>query len=227
MHSVFVVEGDKMVLELLESSLQIEAIYALESWTQRHTKPLQSLTKIVYTVNSKALKSISNLKTPNEVLAVVKIPSFEANKIAPKQLAFTLDNIQNPGNLGTIIRTADWLGMTQLFCSPTCVDAYSPKVVQASMGSLFRLQIVYGDLPTLFQRFTALPVYGALLKGNDLFSTTFDEQGFILIGNEGQGIDDDLQSHITNPITIPKKGKAESLNAAIAASIIGAVAVLG
>ncbi|MFK7907582.1 MAG: RNA methyltransferase, partial [Chitinophagales bacterium] len=183
MHSAFVVEGDKMVLELLQSSLQIEAIYALESWVQKHSVPLQSMTQIVYPINSKALKSISNLSTPNEVLAVVKIPN-ESTTTTPKQLAFVLDNIQNPGNLGTIVRTADWLGMTHLFCSPTCVDAYSPKVVQASMGSLFRLQIVYGDLPTLFQRFTTLPVYGALLKGNDLFSTTFGEQGFILIGNE-------------------------------------------
>ncbi len=227
MNAAFVVEGDKMVLELLESDMKIQAIYALEPWIQKHHSVLQSVSEVVFAVNEKALKSISNLDTPNQVVALAAIPSFSEDLPAPSQFAFVLDNVQNPGNLGTIIRTADWLGMNQLFCSPTCADAFNPKVVQASMGSLFRLQIVYTDLPTLFKRFEALPVYGALLNGNNLFSTQFEKKGFILMGNEGQGISDDLQSHITHPITIPKRGKAESLNVAIAASIIGSVVVLG
>ena len=228
MHAAFVVEGDKMVRELLQSSLQIQAVYALESWIQKHPFLLQSLSDVVFPVTAKALKSISNLDTPNQVLALVSIPDFEANiPQNVQQFAFVLDNLQNPGNLGTIIRTADWLGMTHLFCSPNCVDAYSPKVVQASMGSLFRLQMVYADLPALFQRFERLPVYGALLNGNNLFSTRFGKKGFILIGNEGKGIAPELQPYINHAVTIPKKGKAESLNAAIAASIIGTVAVLG
>lgn len=248
MNAAFVVEGDKMVLELLQSNIKIQAIYALESWIEKHHSELQSVSSIVFVVPPKALKSISNLDTPNQVVALAAIPSFEGHLSAPDQFSlsdnvqnpdleegkhktssysFVLDNVQNPGNLGTIIRTADWLGMTHLFCSPTCADAFNPKVVQASMGSLFRLHIVYTDLPTLFKRFEGLPVYGALLNGKNLFSTRFEEKGFILMGNEGQGISDDLQSHITHPITIPKRGKAESLNVAIAASIIGSVVVLG
>ncbi|MEZ4887709.1 MAG: RNA methyltransferase [Chitinophagales bacterium] len=227
MNAAFVVEGDKMVLELLQSNIPIQGIYALESWTQKHRSLLQSVADKVIEVNEKDLKSISNLDTPNQVLALAAVPPFEVYPSTINQFAFVLDDIQNPGNLGTIIRTADWLGMTHLFCSSTSTDAYSPKVVQASMGSLFRLQLVYTDLPTLFKRFKDVPVYGALLEGNNLFSTKFEGQGFILMGNEGQGIGDDLQSYITHPITIPKRGKAESLNVAIAASIIGAVAVLG
>lgn len=248
MNAAFVVEGDKMVRELLQSNMEIQTVYALKSWIQKHHSVLQSISKFVFAVSPKALKSISNLDTPNQVVALASIPSFEGNLSTLDQFSlldnvrnpnleegkhkacpysFVLDNVQNPGNLGTILRTADWLGMTHLFCSPTCADAFNPKVVQASMGSLFRLQMVYTDLPTLFKRFEGLPVYGALLNGNNLFSTRFEDKGFILMGNEGQGISADLQSHITHPITIPKRGKAESLNVAIAASIIGAVAVLG
>lgn len=226
MHDAFVVEGDKMVRELLQSHLEVEAVYALEAWIQKYASFLQSFPSNVHSISPKLLKSISNLDSPNQVLAVAKIPQLANNKPL-EEYAFALDNIQNPGNLGTIIRTADWLGMNRLFCSPTCADAFNPKVVQASMGSLFRLRIVYTQLPLLFKHSPSVPVYGALLKGNNLFSTTFAEKGFILIGNEGKGIAPHLQSHITHPITIPKKGKAESLNAAIAASIIGAVAVLG
>ncbi len=226
MHDAFVVEGDKMVRELLQSHLEVESVYGLEAWIQKQAALLPSFPSNMHPVSPRFLKSISNLDSPNQVLAVAKIPRLEENKPL-EGYAFALDNIQNPGNLGTIIRTADWLGMNRLFCSLTCADAFNPKVVQASMGSLFRLQITYTDLKTLFKRFPTASVYGALLKGNNLFSTTFEEKGFILIGNEGKGIAPDLQSSITNPITIPKKGKAESLNAAIAASIIGAVAVLG
>lgn len=246
MHAEFVVEGDKLVRELLQSNFEIRAVYALQDWTQTNHSLLQSVSDKVFTISAKALKSISNLNTPNQVVALAEIPDFEGKlddthpffslqnaqnfdlgKHEACPYGFVLDNVQNPGNLGTIIRTADWLGMTHLYCSPTCADAFNPKVVQASMGSLFHLQIVYTDLPTLFQRFEAVPVYGAVLNGSNLFSTAFEDKGFILMGNEGQGIEDELQKYITHPITIPKRGRAESLNVAIAASIIGSVVVLG
>ena len=142
-----------------------------------------------------------------------------AMQISKDEWILLLDDIQDPGNMGTIIRTCDWFGIKKNICSDGCVDAYNQKVVQASMASVGRIQIIEADLGKIITE-NKLPVYGAVLKGKNYHEQSFVQKGFILIGNEGHGINKTLQEKITFPVTIPKKGKAESLNAAIATALI-------
>jgi len=228
----FLVEGEKNVAELLDSSFSILGIYALESWINKNKYVKDIYPQIIHTISPKELKSISNLQTPNEVAAVVQLPDTAAEKMIIEHLlkqplkhhVLALDNIRDPGNLGTIIRIADWFGIQQIICSPTCVDVYSPKVVQATMGSIFHIEVVYSDLQQVFEKKGQLPVYAALLQGDDIFEADFSQKGFILMGNESQGIQQKYFKYMDKAITISRKGKAESLNVAVATSIICAVA---
>ncbi len=224
---VFVLEGAKAVAELIDTQHQIQTIYALPTWINDHAAKLRKYNDIVVEISHKELEMMSELSTPNQVLAIVQMPKAHINPILLTQkFVFALDQIQDPGNLGTIIRTADWMGMPYVFCSPDCVDVFNPKTVQATMGSVLRVSVIYTPLNELFIQHPQLPVYGALLNGKNLFETDFTTQnGFLLIGNEAHGISPSLHQHITQAITIPKHGQAESLNAALAASIIAAVAV--
>jgi len=228
----FIVEGEKNVAELLQSHFNIIAIYALESWTIKNKKICNLHQQTLHIISPKELKRISNLHTPNEVVAIVKLPT---NDDTQKQISqalqqplqhhvLALDDIRDPGNLGTIIRIADWFGINTLICSPTCVDAYSPKVVQATMGSIFHIQLIYNDLEQLFESNAKIPVYAALLQGKNIFDTDFSKKGIILMGNESQGINEKYFKYMSKAITIPRKGKAESLNVAVATSIICAIA---
>jgi len=222
---LFIAEGHKLVHELLHSSFVIHSIYAATNMMAYYrTSCLHKNVPLVET-STKDFKRISQLHTPNGVLAIVHIPK---TSVVPSQLnhsyALVLDNIQNPGNMGTIIRSADWFGITHIFCSPTCADIYSPKVVQATMGSICRLSVVYTALAPLFKQYAHLPSYGMLLQGKSIFKTNFAKKGFIIIGNEGRGISEDVLPYVKQAITIPSKGKAESLNAAIAAGIVCAIA---
>ena len=162
------------------------------------------------------MKQISALKTPGKLLAVVRIPVPKASN---SDLIIALDGIQDPGNLGTIIRTADWFGISSIVCSKDTVDCFNQKVVQATMGSLFRMSIQYVDLDSYLAE-TSIPIYGALLDGKDMYSSPMEKQGILLIGNEGKGISNVIKAHVTHPILIPKYGEAESLNAAMATGII-------
>ncbi len=211
-HQTFVVEGVKMVEELIESDSEIELLFATSKWKSNYKNTID--------VNDKELASISSLKTPNDVLAVVKrqtIKPIEYNKT----LSIALDNVQDPGNLGTIIRTADWFGIDTIICSNTCVDAYNSKVIQATMGSLFRVNIIYTDLASFFSDNNNLNVYGALLEGENLYKNKPTTNGSILLmGNESKGVSKEILPFITNKISIPRIGKAESLNVATATAII-------
>lgn len=215
--------------ELLHSELKIEKVYAVAEWAAQYHSLLQKKGCSFEVINNKTLKRISQLTTPHQVVATAEIPQ---HAIAPKTLAknyhLALDRVQDPSNLGAIIRTADWCGINHIFCSPNCVDAYNFKVVQASMGSVLRVKVHYCPLETLFKENAGCAVYGALLDGKNLFSVDFkaEKKGFILLGNESKGIQRSLLPYVDVPITIPKKGGAESLNVAIAAGIICAVANL-
>ncbi|MGB1204312.1 MAG: TrmH family RNA methyltransferase [Chitinophagales bacterium] len=228
----FLVEGEKNVAELLQSNFHIIAIYALESWIAKNAKTCNLHQQILHSISPKELKRISNLQTPNEVAAIVQLPTNHNNtnlisqalKLPLKNHVLALDNISDPGNLGTIIRIADWFGIDTVICSPTCVDAYSPKVVQATMGSIFHIQLIYNDLQQLFENYPQTPVYAALLQGSDIFATDFSKKGIILMGNESKGIQQKYFKYMSQAITIPRKGKAESLNVAVATSIICAIA---
>jgi TrmH family RNA methyltransferase len=190
---------------------------------EKYAAELRTFQAIVTEVNESELKKISTLTTPNQVLMVVKQPSFELDFQAIRSdLSLYLDGIQDPGNMGTILRIADWFGIPYIFCSDTCVDIFNPKVVQATMGAFLRIKSKEIDLKELIEATT--PVYGALLEGENLFQTERSKHGIIVIGNEGRGISDEVRALINRPILIPPHGVgAESLNAAVATGIICAV----
>ncbi|MBI2283230.1 MAG: RNA methyltransferase [Bacteroidetes bacterium] len=211
---LFIVEGAKPVEELLLTQYEVKGIYALPAWAEKH-RSLPNLTVIT----EQELDRISNLQSPNQVLAVVVQPEQSAGPVLENQLTLVLDNIQDPGNLGTIIRIADWFGIRQIVASPDTVELYNPKVIQSTMGSFARVELWYMPLLPFLQA-VKLPVYGALLTGKNLYEETSLKEGLLLIGNESKGITPELLQFISHPITIPRIGGAESLNAAVAAGII-------
>lgn len=223
-HGLFVVEGAKSVAEFIQSDYQVQQLFATAGSFAKMDKIPQNI-KFVE-ISEAELKKISNLQTPQGVLATVSIPVTEEGGknvvIDPNSLAgdFTLvlDDVQDPGNLGTIIRTADWFGISRIICSPGSVDVYNPKAVQASMGSLSRMRVIYADLPVLIFK-TQLPVFGAMLEGTSIYRTKFGREGLIILGNEGNGISPEVADLIQHPVTIPRIGRAESLNVAISAAI--------
>jgi RNA methyltransferase, TrmH family len=205
---LFIVEGEKIIDELIATLPEaIEFICT--------TKPTFSFDHCFH-IDARGMKEISQLTTPGEVLAVVR---FVTPSDLQNDLILVLDGIQDPGNLGTIIRTADWFGVSKIVCSNDTVDCYNPKVVQATMGSLFRMSIEYTDLSAYLSK-TDLPIYGALLDGVDMYAAPLEKKAVLVIGNEGKGISDEVKPWVTMPIFIPKYGQAESLNAAMATGII-------
>ena len=216
---VFIVEGPKMVSELLGvSTLQLLQIYAVKEWLQ--TLAGSALGAAVVTeVKETELGRVSTLSTPNQVLAVFKRPVFPP--IDPvNSVTLLLDGIQDPGNMGTIVRIADWLGLRQVIASRDSADVYSAKAVQSTMGSISRVQVLYEDLPALIGRNRGLPLYAAILEGESLYTTPRIHRGMIIIGNESRGIREEVLAIKPRGITIPRIGQAESLNAAVATGII-------
>ena len=169
-------------------------------------------------VSEKELAQISTLKTPNKEFAILRkkeISDFsEQNK-----LTLALDGVQDPGNMGTILRIADWFGISTIVCSKNTVECHNPKVVQASMGAIFRVQIAYVDLAQWLKK-QSVPIYGALLSGESIYAKQELKNGILLLGNEGNGISEDILPFITHPIAIPRIGQAESLNVSVAAGIL-------
>jgi len=215
---LFIVEGLKSIQEFINSEYVVDSVYCTENLMPK----LDNLSRKIKPVGitESELSRISALSTPQAILAVVQIPKQTDLNIKKWDGSFilALDGVQDPGNLGTIIRTADWFGLNTILCSKDTAEVYNPKVVQASMGSLSRVNIIYTDLGDVFSQIN-IPVYGALLNGKSIYETDFGQEGIILLGNEGNGISEDLIEKINYPITIPRYGKAESLNVAISASI--------
>lgn len=206
---LFIVEGDKMVTELIEYwSEHIEFICTSIKDFSFNGK--------LYLTDEKTIKEIGTLKTPNKFLAIVKKPIINQNNAS---LILALDGVQDPGNFGTIIRTADWFGVDLIVCSKGTVEQFNPKVVQSSMGSLFRVPVIYENLEDYLLK-TELPIYGALLEGNNLYHEQLPKKAILIMGNEGYGISDEIQKLIQHKIHIPKFGGAESLNVSIATGII-------
>ena len=226
---LFTVEGEKMAAELLMSkSTEIEEIFALESWIAANQAVLWAHQTKIIAVSEVELKQISNLTTPNKVLVVArKSPPQYNDDLIQKSFCFYLDGIQDPGNLGTILRIADWFSIPYVFCSPTTVELYNPKVIQSSMGAFLRVRSMELDFDSLKNRYPKLPVFAAILRGHNIFETVaekdFPRRGIVIIGNEGNGISDDLIEKADFKITIPGGGGAESLNAAVSTGIIAAI----
>ena len=209
----FIAEGVKLVGEMIAAGYPLKAVYALDSWES------PDATLEVTRIEAFELEKMSMLQTPNQVLAVAMMPQKKETLDLAGPLTIVLDGIQDPGNMGTIIRTADWFGITQIVASEDTVDVYNPKVIGATMGSFMRVSVTYKNLadwmPTI-----KLPVYGALLEGENVFTIKTPQKGLLVIGGEGKGIRENILDFITHPVTIPKIGEAESLNAGIAAGII-------
>ncbi len=222
-HQEFIVEGEKMVAELLNSQFRIKSVYGLAEWMQENASKFKNL--IIEEISKKDLERISSLKTPNKVLALVEIPTQQEIKNPTKGLHLILDTIQDPGNLGSIIRTADWFGIENIYCSKDTVSLFNPKVIQSTMGSFARVKVHYTELSDLLQQNKALPVYGSLLDGGDVFKRKLDQNAFLIIGNESKGIRKEIQAFIDQKVKIPsfainKSDQAESLNAALATAIL-------
>ena len=216
---LFLVEGYKSIADFINSSYQIEAIYHTASFDPKVLKLSQQIN--IYKIPVTELEKISSFKTPQDVIALVKSATWPPpgpGQISNK-FSLVLDGIQDPGNMGTIIRTADWFGIKNIICSEDTVDVYNPKVVQASMGSLPRVNVSYTNLSVWLPQ-TGLPVLGAMLNGENIYHTDIGTEGLIVLGNEGNGLRPDVDGLITKAITIPRTGHAESLNVAIAAAII-------
>jgi TrmH family RNA methyltransferase len=213
-NQLFFAEGVKVIQELLNSNFILEHLYL--------TEPLFDAVNINFKtiISESDLKKISALATPNNCLAVFKIPSVKP--IIEQGLIIALDDIRDPGNLGTILRLCDWFGISQVICSEQTVDIYNPKVVQATMGSIARLNVSYVDLNVFLQK-TTLPVFGTFMDASNIYQETLPNEAVIVMGNEANGISESIEKTIKNRLTIPRFGdlqKTESLNVATATAII-------
>jgi len=211
---LFLVEGIKGIQELVQSDFDVHEIFT--------TNPdlTFSIPGKITIISDTELKKISALATPNSCLALFKIP--KATKIAEKGLILALDAIRDPGNLGTIIRLCDWFGIESIFCSENTVDVYNPKVVQATMGSISRVNVFYGDLE-MFLKNTKLPVFGTFMEGENIYQKKLEQEGILILGNEANGISENIENLVNQKLTIPRFGKlqrTESLNVATATAII-------
>jgi len=217
-HGLFIVEGHKSITEFINSAYLVEAIYYTPSFDSKVLKLSQKINFCEISVTE--LEKVSSLKTPQDALALIKIPEWPVlqNEQLKGKFSLVLDGIQDPGNLGTIIRIADWFGIDHIICSEDTVDVYNPKVVQACMGSLARVKVDYTSLTEFLPKIN-LPVFGALLDGENIYSTDFGKEGLIVMGNEGNGLRPEVQKMVNKAITIPRIGKAESLNVAIATAL--------
>ncbi|MBA0884192.1 TrmH family RNA methyltransferase [Flavobacterium undicola] len=211
---LFFAEGVKVIQELLQSNFELEHLYTTQYDFESVLESKKSL------IHENDLKKISALATPNSCLAVFKIP--EEKEIINSGLIIALDDIRDPGNLGTILRLCDWFGIKQVICSKETVDIYNPKVVQATMGSIARVRVAYVDLVEYISK-TKLPVFGTFMDGENVYKSTLPQEGIIIMGNEANGISEAIEELIKNRISIPRFGdlqKTESLNVATATAII-------
>lgn len=221
--SVFVVEGVKMCDEILASNLPVHTICATNSWLSSHSVLPNSAE--VFEIDNVMLERISGLKTPNEVWMLLdRNILYSSNITNPSGLTIALDHLQDPGNLGTIIRTADWFGIRHIVCSQGSVSCFNPKVIQSTMGGIFRTKIEYADLPAYLAQCNK-PVFGALLNGEDIWQGQGlhipPEGAVLVIGNESKGITPEVQNYVTHRVLIPNLGgTAESLNASVACAIL-------
>ena len=208
----FVVEGEKSVAELLKSSFQIIDLFATKQWIVKNNYAKANEVSVA------ELARISNLKSANNVLAVVNIPAEKKER--SEGVILVLDDVNDPGNLGTIIRMCDWFGVQQIICSKNTVDIYNPKVVQSTMGSLFRVGVRYTDLSTYLAK-VSTPVYGAFMRGENIKGIRGKKNAHVVMGNEANGISVEVEEYISKKVSIKNIGNnAESLNVAVATSIL-------
>lgn len=214
-HQLFVAEGKKVIEELLQSNFELNSLFVTNEWLFTDVDENK-----INAISFNELKKISFLSTANDCLALFKMPIAIENKI--EGLVLALDDIRDPGNLGTIIRLCDWFGIETLLCSEETVDVYNPKVVQATMGSISRVNVVYANLEKVLKG-TTLPIFGTFMDGENIYQKELPKEGIIIMGNEANGISEVIENLVTQRIAIPRFGKlqqTESLNVATATAII-------
>ena len=225
---VFVAEGHKLVGDLM-GVFECTYLAATAEWFSAHASWLGVKRQSVEVdqVTEDELRRVSFQEHPQQVLAVFKQPVYEVdvNEVAERQLCLALDDVQNPGNLGTIVRLADWFGIEHVFCSKSCADIYNPKTVQATMGGIAHVQVHYVDLPQLLHGLQqSTPVYGTFLDGENIYEKDLENRGVIVMGNEGKGVSKDVEAFVTERLYIPNypqgRQTSESLNVAIATAIV-------
>lgn len=224
---LYIIEGDKIVREFLAAGIRIRTLVAKREFIGSLASESKDQIDETEEVSFEELKQISTLKTPHNALALVDIPEREMQPCEIiKDLCVALDFVQDPGNLGTIIRAAGWFGIKNIICSSDCVDVYNPKVVQGSMGALLHVNVFYTDLEEFLQSFQGqgIPVFGTMLEGGSIYNHELDSKGIIVLGNESKGISERIAPYITEKIMIPKFSNAkhgiDSLNVGMAASIV-------
>lgn len=225
--NLFVIEGDKLIKEFLHANKNIRLLAAIPEFINSLPEELLNLAEEVEKLSYEQLKQLSSLKTPQNALAVIvkPAPATDTDKMF-NQLTVLLDGVQDPGNLGTIIRAAAWFGIKTIFCSGDSADVYNPKVIQASMGAILHVNVHYADLKEFLREaiIRKLPVFGTLLEGESIYEHKLGQIGLILLGNESKGISDELIPYITDKLIIPGTGASkpgiESLNVGMAASIV-------
>jgi len=211
---VFIAEGAKIIEELIASNYVVKKLFVTEKYLLQN----RFTNAVITEVSTQEMDKISLMDNATDVLAIVEQKPNEIPAVKGK-LNLVLDGIQDPGNFGTIIRIADWYGIENILCSSDTVDLYNNKVIQSTMGSFVRVNVWFGDLKTIFQE-NLLPVFATVLNGKNLYEQNKIDEGFLIIGNEGKGIREDTLSFVQHSLTIPKRGGAESLNAAVATGIL-------
>ena len=227
-HGLFVVEGDKTVREILDSSLIVDCLLATPVWLEQLPAHLLTRANHLIEINDKELLQISFQKTPNHAMVLVQIPSYHLDVSEITQgLSLYLDGVQDPGNLGAIIRMADWFGIRHVLCSTGCADPFSPKTVQSTMGAIIRVKTYTTDesfFSLLSNHCPDFPVYGTFLNGENLYDTPLSSQAVIVMGNESKGISNEVAQHVGKRLLIPSyppdEPTSESLNVATAAAIV-------
>ena len=215
---LFLAEGNKLVEEALRSDYKIETLVCTSQFAYQHPEIQHRASELIET-DKDLIQKASLLQNPQEALAIIKQPVIEKPHLAPDtELYLALDFIQDPGNLGTILRIADWFGIDTIICSENTVDVFNPKVVQASMGAIFRIKTIYINLENFLSETlkSQVPVYGTFMDGNNIYSEPLTPNGIVVLGNEGNGISDQINNLVTHKITIPtfstNASKSESLN---------------
>ncbi len=229
-HGLFIVEGEKMVDELIAEcearttcQYRISELFYTLGYKEKRIADLEELNVLQTLITEAELEKISNFSSPNQVLALVEIPK---DKIPyyEEDIVLMIDGVIDPGNLGTIIRCADWFGINHVICSTNCVGLYNPKVVQASMGSIFRINVLYLELTTVLAKMRKnnplKPVYGATLEGENIYEMNLNSNSAIVVGSESHGISAEVKAHLTKEVKIPQMGRGESLNVASATAIL-------
>ncbi len=220
---LFTAEGVKVVSEWLVSDCRIQTIVVTEAWYKANKAIIDKHSEAdLLVATQEEIAAVSSLSTPSPILLVIPQPEVITTIPASDGWYIALDDIQDPGNMGTIIRIADWFGVKHVICSVGCVDAWNPKVVQSAMGSHLRVNIYEADLATALPQL-GVPVYAATLHGENVYDITTGTAGVLVIGNESRGISDPAQQIATHKVTIPRQGGAESLNAAVSAGILCAL----